>query len=134
MTHLLDTNVCVAFLRGKNTLVRSRFAAHPAADLVVCSVVVGELSVGAIRSARPKSEQAKVDSFLAQYRSLAFDDDAARLYAVIRADLEVRGKLISDFDMAIAAVAIVHDLTVITHNTREFSRVAGLRLEDWELP
>jgi len=134
MTHLLDTNVCVSYLRGKNTRVQTRFAAHVPADLVVCSAVVAELCVGAVRSTNPAAEQAKVDAFLTAYRSLPFDDDAARAYAAVRADLEIRGLLVSDFDMVIAAVALIHGLTVVTHNTGEFSRVRGLALEDWEIP
>jgi tRNA(fMet)-specific endonuclease VapC len=134
MKYLLDTNVCVVYLRGKNPLVRARFTAHPPTDLGVCSVVVAELCYGAARSSSPASEQAKVDGFLSAYRSLPFDDASARRYGALRAGLAAAGMLIADLDLAIASIALEHGLTVITHNTKDFSRIPGLALEDWEVP
>ncbi|HET6574160.1 MAG TPA: type II toxin-antitoxin system VapC family toxin [Fimbriiglobus sp.] len=134
MKYLLDSNTCISVMRGKKRLLISRFFSHPPGDLGVCSVVVGELYVGAIRSSSPANERAKVDTFLAPYQSLPFDDAAARKYAEVRADLETRGVVISDLDMMIAATAQVHGLTVVTHNFKDFSRVPGLALEDWERP
>ena len=134
MTYLLDTNVCVVYMRGKNALVRSRVLSHPPADLCVCSVVVAELRHGAERSADPAAEHAKVDQFLAPYRSLPFDDDAARVFGQLRADLEAKGTIIADLDIAIAAIAVVHALKVVTHNAKDFARVPGLTVEDWEVP
>jgi tRNA(fMet)-specific endonuclease VapC len=134
MKYLLDTNVCIAAIRGKNPLVSARFAANTPSDLVVCSAVVGELYVGVGKSRNPASEQAKVDAFLAPYQSLPFDDAVAHRYADIRVDLEARGIQIGDFDMVIAAIALAHNLILVTHNTAEFSRVPGLAIEDWEVP
>ncbi len=70
--------------------------------------------------------------FLAPLRSLAFDDECAERYAEIRVRLEKAGTLIGPNDLLIAAIARVHGATLVTHNVREFSRVEGLRLEDWE--
>ncbi len=134
MKYLLDTNVCIAAMRGKKPLVSARLAARPPADLLVCSVVVGELCVGAAKSRNPTAEQALVDAFLAPYLSLPFDDTAARRYAEIRVHLEAQGLTISDLDLEIAAIALANGLTLVTHNTNEFSRVPGLVLEDWEIP
>src|SRR4051812_33647626 len=106
MNYLLDTNVCVAHLRGKNALVLQRFGQHPPADLVLCSVVVGELRYGAERGADPLKEHAKVDAFMAQFVSLPFDDAAAAIYGRIRHDLESRGLVIGANDLMIAAVAL----------------------------
>ena len=134
MKYLLDTNPCVGYLRGKNQLLLQRFGQHPAADIALCSVVVGELYYGVERSANPAKEQALVDAFTARFVSLAFDDTAARIYARIRYDLETRGLPISENDYLIAAVALANNLILVTHNTKEFSRVPGLNLEDWEIP
>ena len=134
MKYLLDTNVCVAHLRGKNALVLQRFGLHPSADLVLCSVVIGELRYGAEGGTNPQKEHAKVDAFAAQFVSLSFDDSAALIYGRIRHDLQSRGLVIGANDLLIAAIALVHDLTLVTHNTNEFSRVPGLKLEDWEIP
>jgi len=134
MKYLLDTNVCVVHLRGKNALVLQRFALRPPTDLALCSVVVGELRYGAEGSADPPKEHAKVDTFTAQFASLPFDDSVALIYGRIRHDLESRGLVIGANDLLIAAIALAHDLTLVTHNTSEFSRIAGLKLEDWEIP
>lgn len=69
----------------------------------------------------------------AQFTSLPFDDSAAEIYGRIRAELEAVGMLIGPYDMMIAAIALANDLTLVTHNTREFGRVAGLKVEDWEV-
>jgi tRNA(fMet)-specific endonuclease VapC len=135
MKYLLDTNACVQCLRAKgNLLVKQRLAAHPPTDVVVCSVVVGELCYGAAKSQKPAAEQARVDAFLAPYHSFAFDDAAARRYAELRAQLEAQGMPIADLDLMIAAIALVHGLILVTHNTADFARIPGLSLEDWELP
>lgn len=134
MKYLLDTNVCIAYLRGKNPLVRQRFALHPAADITLCSVVVGELRHGAEKGANPAAEHAKVDAFAAPYVSHPFDDAAAAVYGTIRHALEAAGQVIGPYDLQIAAIALARHLTLVTHNTAEFSRVPGLALEDWEVP
>ena len=134
MKYLLDTNVCIAWLRGKSALVKARFTAHLPAELVVCPFVVGELCVGAAKSKRAATEQLRVDTFLALYSSVPFEDLAARKYAEVRAYLESLGTPIGEFDLSIASIALVHNFTVVTHNTAEFSRVPGLALDDWEVP
>jgi tRNA(fMet)-specific endonuclease VapC len=133
--YLLDSNACVQCLRRRgNPLVPRRLAAHPPADIVLCSVVLGELRYGAERSAAPAREQALIDAFIAPYISLPFDDTAARIYAEIRAILAVSGIPIGPYDLQIAAIALANNLILVTHNTKEFSRVPGLNLEDWEIP
>ena len=134
MKYLLDTNVCVVHMRGKNALVLQRIGSHPPADIVLCAVVVAELRYGAEGATNPAKEHAKVDTFAAQFVSLPFDDAAAAVYGRIRHDLESRGVVIGANDLLIAAIALNHDLTLVTHNTAEFARVTGLKLEDWEVP
>ncbi len=135
MKYLLDTNACVQCLRTKgNQLVKQRLSLHPATDVVVCSIVVGELCYGAAKSQNPAAEQSRVDAFLAPYQSLPFDDVAARRYAELRAQLEAQGLPIADLDLMIASIVLVHGLTLVTHNTADFSRIPGLLLEDWEIP
>ncbi len=131
---LLDTNVCIQYLRGKNARVRQRLAACPPPDVRLCSVVLSELYFGALRSADPLKNRTAVDQFAAPFSSLPFDDAAADICSRIRHHLESRGIPIGPYDMQIAAIALVHDCTLVTHNTKEFSRVPGLSLEDWEAP
>lgn len=131
---LLDTNTCVQYLRGKNVLVRQRLAACPPHEIRLCSVVLSELYVGALRSAQPARNRADVDQFAAPFISFPFDGAAADVYARIRHHLESLGTPIGPYDMQIAAIALANGCTLVTHNTAEFSRVPGLVLEDWEIP
>jgi len=92
------------------------------------------LRVGAIRSKSPLAELAKVDALVKPLQSYPFDDAAAYKYAEVRVDLEARGFVVGDFDLMIAAIALAHNLILVTHNTKDFINVPGLQLEDWELP
>jgi tRNA(fMet)-specific endonuclease VapC len=100
----------------------------------LCSVVVGELIYGVLRS--PTSHRAAnlalVAALRQQYPSLAFDDAAAQEYGSIRAHLAGLGTPIGPNDLLIAAIGLANGFTVVTHNTAEFSRVPGLPLEDWQ--
>ncbi len=131
---LLDTNVCVQYLRGKNVMVRQRLAACPTHEVRLCSVVLLELHLGVLRSARPAKNRADLDQFAAPFTRLPFDDAAAEICARVRHHLESQGLPIGPYDVQIAAIALANGCTLVTHNTAEFSRVPGLLLEDWELP
>jgi tRNA(fMet)-specific endonuclease VapC len=133
MIFLPDTNACITLLRQRSALLMGRWQSAKAADVVLCSVVVYELRYGAERSKDPVREQAKLDVFLSPFTSLPFDDQSARLCAEIRGQLERDGRVIGPHDLQIAAIALQHGLTLVTHNTREFSRIAGLKLDDWEI-
>jgi tRNA(fMet)-specific endonuclease VapC len=135
MTHLLNTNTCVDFLRrGQGTLLAARLAARPKGDVVLCSVVVAELLYGAERSNNPAKPRSQVEAFLIEYVSLPFDDAAAARYATVRHALTFSGRVIGPNDLLIASIALAHGLTVVTHNTGEFGRVPGLAVEDWQTP
>jgi tRNA(fMet)-specific endonuclease VapC len=87
-----------------------------------------------VRSVMPiQHAQTQLASFLTNFVSLPLDDHAAEIAATIRADLAAKGTPIGPYDVLIAAIALANDLTLVTHNTREFGRVAGLKMEDWEL-
>ncbi len=134
MPFLLDTNAWVRYIRDPNSPVRSRLAAVPPTEVRLCSVVLSELYRGALRSADPAGNRAVIDALAAPYRSLPFDDAAADAHARVRVHLERLGTIIGPFDLLIAAIALAHGATLVTHNTGEFSRVPGLVLEDWEIP
>jgi len=133
MLYLLDTNVCIRLLNGTSTAVQQRLAATNRSDVVVCSVVKAELFYGAMRSRNPDQTLTRYREFLEPFASLPFDDEAAITYGQIRADLARKGTPIGPNDLQIAAIALIHNLTLITHNTAEFNRVDGLPLEDWEV-
>ena len=132
MKYLLDTNACVTFLRDRDSLVGQKLKSVRYADVVLCAVVKAELYYGVQRSAFPARNLAQLNDFLMNFGSLPFDDRAAEEYGRLRAELARAGTPIGPNDLLIAAIALAHHLTLVTHNLSEFSRVAGLALEDWE--
>lgn len=129
--HLLDTNVCIALLNGTSAAVAERFAQQSPATVRVCSVVVAELYFGAQKSTRSLQVLAALERFLRPLASAPFDDRCAWEYGILRASLEQAGTPIGANDLMIGAIARAYDLTLVTRNLREFSRVVGLRIEDW---
>jgi tRNA(fMet)-specific endonuclease VapC len=135
VTWLLDTNVCVHYLRsGDGSPIATHMAEQNAEDVVLCSVVRAELVFGALKSRDAAENLAKVKQFLSRFLSLPFDDVAANAYGQIRADLTKCGMTIGPNDLMIASIASARDMTLVTHNVGEFSRVPGLKIEDWEHP
>jgi tRNA(fMet)-specific endonuclease VapC len=128
---LLDTNTCIALLK-RDADVMGELIKHRPTEIAVCSVVKAELYFEARKSQAVAANLARLETFFRPYRSYPFDDSSGETYGVIRADLERAGTPIGANDLLIASVAKTFDLTLVTHNTREFSRIAGLRLEDWE--
>jgi len=134
MTYLLDTNTCINVLRKAGSpRVKARFARHPPADLTLCAPVVEELCTGAERAVNPKLEFSRVDALVRTMICLPYDEVTARVAGRVRYGLERQGKKIGVNDLIIAAIGLVHGLTVVTHNTAEFGRVPGLTIEDWEI-
>jgi len=132
MKYLLDTNACIGYLNGRAVGVRQRLEALLPGDAGVCSIVKAELYYGAMKSPDPARTLARQSVFLEQLNSLPFDDNAAEVYGRIRAYLEKRGELIGPNDLMIAAIAVANHVTLVTHNTDEFSRVPELTVEDWQ--
>lgn len=134
MTFLLDTNICIAFINGQNDNLRRRFTEQRPSDIALCAIVKAELLFGAHNSARTERNLERVETFCRPFVSLPFDDQAAGAYGIIRADLQRRGLPIGPNDLMIAAIAAANNLTLVTHNTREFGRVENLRCDDWMNP
>lgn len=132
MSYLLDTNSWIQFLNGRSESIRRRLESTKPQDIVLCSVVKAELLYGATKSARPAENLAKIRAFVERHISFPFDDGAAQVYGALRARLERLGKPIGPNDLLIASIALAQGATLVTHNTREFSRIEELDLEDWE--
>jgi tRNA(fMet)-specific endonuclease VapC len=132
--YLLDTNAWIAYLRQKNQRLVQRFQQTSSSDIVLCSVVLAELIYGAHHS--PAKNQAAnlalVRRLQKRFVSMSFDDGAADEYGKIRAYLASQGMPIGPNDLMIASIALANDLTIVTHNTSEFSRVPGVKLQDWQ--
>lgn len=131
MKYLLDTNICIYLIKRKPPSVLSRFQQHSAHELGISSVTVAELRYGAEKSGRPHQNHAALDAFLAPLLVADFDSLAANHYGEVRAELERRGTPIGPLDTMIAAHSLSLAVTLITANTSEFSRVPGLKIENW---
>jgi tRNA(fMet)-specific endonuclease VapC len=132
--YLLDTNACIRILNGTSEDLVNRLRRQAPADIQLSSVTRAELLFGARRSARIAENLSLLAKFFAPLGSLPFDDACAEHYGALRATLTAAGRPIGPNDLLIAATALAHDLTLVTHNVREFSRVPNLKLEDWEWP
>ncbi len=132
MTYLLDTNVCIKYLNGQNDTVRNHIKSLQPNQIVLCSIVKAELIYGAMKSKKSKKNLMKIQNFTSYFESFSFDDKSAELYGQIRAVLEKAGTPIGPNDLLIASIAKANNLTLITHNLKEFSRIKNLNLEDWE--
>lgn len=130
MTHLLDTNVCIGAMRGDSAILRSLASRHPN-DLGVSMLTVYELYSGVSLCRNPARESAKVERFLEPVHVIPFDPEPAKQAAKLRSILQRRGELIGPYDLLIAAHAHATQVTLVTHNAKEFARVPDLPIEDW---
>ena len=130
LRYMLDTNLCIRVLRDRPASLRARFNAE-ADGLCISTIILTELLHGAGKSAKPDENRREVERFAARLAVLDFDADAAGHAAEIRTTLERRGQVIGGYDLLIAGHARSRGLVVVTGNVGEFSRVDGLRCEDW---
>jgi tRNA(fMet)-specific endonuclease VapC len=130
--YLLDTNACIRILNGTSASLAQRLRFVPRTQIRLSSVVKAELLYGARKSGRIADNLRLLEAFFGNVATLPFDDRCAEEYGVIRAELERAGTPIGPNDVLIAATARAHGAVLVTNNVREFSHVAGLRIEDWE--
>lgn len=128
---VLDTNACIGLIKGNQSLLR-RLRAHQPGDVAVSAVTVAELEFGVEKSLKRAENASALSQFLAPLVQLPFDSHAAQVYGRVRAALEARGEPIGPLDTLIGAHSLSVAATLVTRNTREFKRVAGLRTADWE--
>ena len=133
LKYLLDTNACIRYISGRSVPLRNKIIATPTNEISVCSIVKAEMFYGSMKSQNPQKSLKEQKEFLDQFQSLPFDDEAALIFGELRADLAKKGTPIGAYDLQIAAIALANNLTLITHNTREFSRIGNLKIEDWEI-
>ena len=130
MKWMLDTDTCIAIIK-KHPIALKKLRGKSIGQVGISSITLGELAFGAEKSNRPKDAHDALDEFLLALEVTAFDEGAAMRYGDVRASLERRGRPIGPLDTLIASHAHTLDVVLVTHNTREFSRIEGLRLEDW---
>ncbi len=130
--YLLDTNACIRILNDSSVNLVARLRLHQPSEIRLSAITKAELLYGARHSERVGENLRLLGRFFEPFACLPFDDACAEHYGMIRADLAARGQTIGPNDLLIAATARAHDLTLVTHNVREFSRIVGLKLDDWE--
>jgi len=131
MAFLLDTNAVIALMKD-HPLVVSHVRRVGAAELYLCAPVEAELWFGVHKSAKPEQNRERLLALLSWLPSLPFAGEATRHFGEIRALLSRQGTPIGPYDLQIGAIALAYDMTLVTHNTGEFSRIPGLALEDWQ--
>jgi len=130
--YLLDTKACIRILNGSSKPLVERLRRHDPSEIRMSAVVKAELYYGARRSRRVAENLEVLRRLFQPFVSLPFDDLCAEHYGVIRGQLEREGRPIGPNNLLIAATAVAHDLVLVTNNSGEFSRVAGLAVEDWQ--
>jgi len=130
MKYLLDTNICVYFLK-QNAKIVDKIASLSADDLAISCFNLTELLYGAYNSHFIDKNLERVRYIENTIEVLQFDRKAVENYAVIKSDLKKQGKLIDDFDILIAAVALSREMILVTNNEKHFERIPNLIIENW---
>jgi tRNA(fMet)-specific endonuclease VapC len=131
---MLDTDTCIAIIKGKPTGVLKKLRGKAVGQVGISSITLGELAFGAAKSSRRDEARVALSEFLLALEIASFDSDAAASYGQLRASLEKRGTPLGPVETLIGAHAVALDVILVTHNTREFSRIDTLRLDDWASP
>jgi len=129
--YMLDTNICIYLIKNNPPHVRTHFETLQPGDILLSSITLAELMYGISKSRHKERNLAALEMFLMPLEIVQFDMAAAEKYGDIRADLERTGQIIGGNDLLIAAHALSLGATLITNNMKEFTRVSGLRLENW---
>jgi tRNA(fMet)-specific endonuclease VapC len=128
--YLLDTNTLIYFFKGKGSVADNLLSRYPQ-EIGIPVIVLYELEVGVAKSTAPKKRLHQLEEFISLVRVIDFTEKEAKTSAGIRANLEKRGKSIGPMDVLIGGTALANGATLVTHNTREFQKISGLKMEDW---
>jgi len=132
--YMFDTDISSYIMKRSHDNVLRRLQKVPVGDVCISAITKSELMFGVQLSPRQQQDQAALDAYQRHVLVLDYPDEAALHYAQIRADLKVRGSMIGENDLLIAAHARCLGLTLVTNNTREFGRVQSLNIENWTKP
>ena len=132
--YMLDTDISSYVMKRSHDAVLKRLQEVPVGDVCISIITKSELLYGVELSPRRTQDQAALDVYLRYVEVLEYPDEAALHYAQIRAALKVSGTMIGANDLLIAAHARSLGLTLVTNNTREFTRVRNLQIENWTEP
>jgi len=128
---LLDTNICIYIINRNPRQVVDKIKSYRPNQIKLSSISMGELEYGISKSQQREKNRQALIHFSSAFDIVGFDDNDAEIFGLIRADLERRGLVIGPYDMQIAAQAMTRNLTLVTNNTNEFSRIPQLKLINW---
>lgn len=131
MKYMLDTNICIYIIKQHPRAVIEKFKLFNMGDICISSMTFAELMHGVEKSTHQKRNKAALEEFVLPLDIMPFDAKAACRYGEIRVKLEKNGNLIGPLDLIIASHALCLNAILVTNNTKEFSRVPGLKLENW---
>lgn len=131
MKYMLDTNICIYLMNERLKHVSDKFKTLLNSDAAISSVALSELNYGACKSHYQEKNLVALDKFIISVPVLPYDIRAASHFGEIRATLEKKGVIIGAYDLMIAAHALSLNAILVTNNTKEFSRVKNLKLENW---
>jgi tRNA(fMet)-specific endonuclease VapC len=131
MKWMLDTDTCIAIIKRKPETALKKLRGKSIGQVGISTITLSELTFGVAKSSRKEQANEALSEFIIALEVAPFESDAAYAYGGVRASLEAGGIPIGPLDTLIGAHALSLDATLVTHNTREFSRIVGLRVEDW---
>ena len=131
MKYLLDTNICIYTIRRQPESVFEKLETVDPFDVGISSITIGELEYGIAKSKFPEKNRAALNQFLLPFMIVDFTETDAQVYGALRNDLQGKGTPIGAMDMLIAAQALNIGCILVSNNEKEFSRVEGLKLENW---
>jgi len=129
--YMLDTDICIYLRKRQPESVYKRFDKLDLTEICISSITYAELLFGAQCSRNVQENIKVVEEFGRLVRIMPFDEAGAQSYAIIRSCLRKQGAIIGANDLLIAAHALSMGITLVTNNAREFSRVPGLKVENW---
>jgi len=130
LKYLLDTNICIYLING-NAVLEAKVSEIGVSSLAISNAVLAELYFGACNSRKKEKNLIQIEKFKKYLNILPDSEKSAMFFGEIKSYLKSKGKIIEDFDILIASVALAHDCIIVTNNTNHFDRIIGLRIENW---
>ncbi len=128
--YVTDTNTLIYFFKGSGN-VSQKLLSIPPKEIGIPAIVLYELEVGIAKSKAPRKRLKQLEDMMSVINILPFTAKEARSSAMIRAQLERKGRTIGPIDILIAGTALAHQAILVTHNVKEFKRIEKLQIEDW---
>jgi len=129
--YLLDTNICIYIINKHPIHVVEHIKKLQPHEVKISAISIAELEYGASKSKKREMNRNALLHFASAFDIVAFNDEDAEIFGLIRASLEKKGTIIGPYDLQIASQAISRNLTLVTNNIKEFERIENLKLENW---